>query len=43
METVKHFLLVCRKYKRERDRLKKKVGVGGMRVEKLPHVHGFET
>jgi ribonuclease HI len=34
-ETVKHFLLVCRKYERLRDRMRKEVGAGGMRVEQL--------
>jgi hypothetical protein len=35
IETVKHFLLVCPKYERERDRLRKEVGMGGMRVDTL--------
>src|SRR5277367_6978272 len=34
-ETVQHFLLVCQKYERVRDRMKKMVGVGGMKMEKL--------
>jgi len=34
-ETVKHFLLMCQKYERWRDRMRKAVGVGGMKVEKL--------
>ena len=34
-ETVRHFLLVCQKYERSRDEMRKKVGVGGMRMEKL--------
>jgi hypothetical protein len=34
-ETVKHFLLVCPKYERARDRMRRKVGFGGMRVDKL--------
>jgi hypothetical protein len=34
-ETVHHFLLVCPKYEKERDKLRKKVGVGGMKLEKL--------
>jgi len=34
-ETVQHFLLVCQKYERERDRMRKMVGVGGMKMEKL--------
>lgn len=34
-ETVTHFLLVCSLYERERDKLRRKVGVGGMRVERL--------
>ena len=35
METVEHYLLECSKYKRERDRLRKEVKAGGMRVDKL--------
>jgi len=34
-ETVKHFLLVCPEYERKRDKLRRKVGIGGMRVDKL--------
>ena len=34
-ETVHHFLLVCQKYERSRDRMRKAVGVGGMKMEKL--------
>jgi hypothetical protein len=34
-ETVHHFLMVCQKYERLRDRLRKKVGIGGMKMEKL--------
>ena len=30
-----HFLLVCQKYERLRDEMRKKVGVGGMKMEKL--------
>ena len=32
---MQHFLLVCQKYERLRDRLRKVVGVGGMKMEKL--------
>ena len=35
VETVKHFLLHCDKYERLRDKLRKKVGAGNMRMEKL--------
>src|SRR5579859_5521905 len=35
METVKHYLLTCAKYERERDKLRRRVGAQGMRVEKL--------
>jgi hypothetical protein len=35
IETVKHFLLHCDKYERPRDQLRKKVGAGNMRMEKL--------
>jgi hypothetical protein len=35
IENVEHFLLHCPQYDRQRARLVKKVGVGGMRVEKL--------
>jgi tubulin alpha len=34
-ETVKHFLLVCPIYERLRDGMRKEVGVGGMKMEKL--------
>jgi ribonuclease HI len=34
-ETVHHFLMVCRKYERLRDRMRKEVGIGGMKMEKL--------
>jgi hypothetical protein len=34
-ETVKHFLLICPKYEKERDKLRRKVGAHGMREEKL--------
>ena len=34
-ETVQHFLLVCQKYERLKDGMRKKVGVGGMKMEKL--------
>jgi len=34
-ETLRHFLLVFQRYERERDELRKKVGMQGMRVEKL--------
>ena len=34
-ETVTHFLLVCSLYERERDKLRRKVGIGGMRLERL--------
>ena len=34
-ETVEHFLLECRSYKEERRLLRKKVGWGKMKVEKL--------
>jgi hypothetical protein len=33
-ETVKHFLLICSKYK-ERDKLRREVGAQGMGEEKL--------
>jgi hypothetical protein len=35
MGTVKHYLLTCTKYERERDKLRRKVGAQGIRVEKL--------
>jgi len=34
-ETVKHFLLICSKYEKERDKLRREVGAEGMREEKL--------
>jgi ribonuclease HI len=34
-ETVKHYLLVCQKYEKLRDKMRRAVGVGGMRLEKL--------
>lgn len=34
-ETVKHFLLVGPLYEKERDEMRRKVGVGGMRMENL--------
>ena len=34
-ETVHHFLLVCPIYERMRDRMRKEVGVGGMKIERL--------
>jgi hypothetical protein len=34
-ETVHHFLMVCPNYERSRDGMRKKVGVGGMKMEKL--------
>ena len=34
-ETVKHFLLICSKYEKERDKLRREVGAQGMRDEKL--------
>lgn len=30
-----HFLLMCQKHERLRDEMRKKVGVGGMKMEKL--------
>ena len=35
IETVKHFLLLCRKYEEPRNELQKKVGGRNMRVENL--------
>ena len=35
IENVEHFLLKCSRYDRQRARLVKEVGVGGMRMEKL--------
>src|SRR5579859_715365 len=34
-ETVQHFLLVCEKYERLRDKMRKEVGGGGVKMEKL--------
>jgi hypothetical protein len=34
-ETVHHFLMVCPKYERKRDRMRREVGIGGMNMEKL--------
>jgi hypothetical protein len=34
-ETVRHFLLLCRRYDEQRAHLTRRVGVGGMEVEKL--------
>jgi hypothetical protein len=34
-ETVHHFLMVCLKYERLRNKMRKEVGVGGMKMEKL--------
>jgi len=34
-ETVTHYLLWCTKFDREREKLRKEVGIGGMKVEKL--------
>jgi predicted regulator of amino acid metabolism with ACT domain len=34
-ETVHHFLLVCLKYEKQRDKMRKEVGVGGMKMAKL--------
>jgi hypothetical protein len=34
-EMVHHFLMVCRKYEKLRDRMRKEVGVGGMKTVKL--------
>ena len=35
IETVRYFLLTCTQYEREREILRKAVGVQGMRVEKI--------
>jgi hypothetical protein len=35
IENVKHFLLLCKKYEKERRELKKKVGARNMRMESL--------
>ena len=34
-ETVEHFLLECRRYKEQRRTLRREVGVGKMRVDRL--------
>jgi hypothetical protein len=34
-DSVKHYLLVCQKYERLRGKVRRVVGVGGMRLEKL--------
>src|SRR5436190_16473635 len=34
-ETVSHFLLRCERFARQREKLIKEVGIGGMRVEEL--------
>ena len=34
-ETVEHFLLKCKKYIKQREKLVKEVGAGGVRIEKL--------
>lgn len=34
-ETVRHFMLICELYKEEREKLRKKAGVQGMRLKKL--------
>ena len=34
-ETVHYFLLLYKKYERSRDKIRKEVGVGGMRIKKL--------
>ena len=35
IESVQHYLLYCSKYERQRAKLTKKVGIGGMWIEKL--------
>ena len=35
IETVAHYLLRCGNYDKEREKLRKEVGIGSMRVEKL--------
>jgi hypothetical protein len=35
IETVEHFLLLCNIYEIDRESLRKEVGAGGMKVEKL--------
>ena len=32
---VEHYLLRCEKFDRQRDRLRRKAGIEGMRIEKL--------
>jgi hypothetical protein len=32
---VEHYLLECRRYVKQRSTLRKEVGIGGMRVDKL--------
>jgi len=34
-ETVEHYLLECRKYNEQRKKLRREVGPGRMRIEKL--------
>ena len=34
-ETVMHYLLWCTRFDRESEKLRKEVGIGGMKVEKL--------
>lgn len=34
-ETVHHFLMMCPKYERLRDKMRKEMGEGGMKMEKL--------
>jgi ribonuclease HI len=35
VETVEHYMLYCKRYEQQRAELKRKVGIGGMRIEKL--------
>ena len=35
IETVSHYLIHCENYERERDKLRRKVGARGMRIETL--------
>jgi len=35
IENVEHYLLICTRYEREREKLRKQVGLGGMWIEKL--------
>ena len=35
VETVEHYMLHCKRYEQQRAELKSKVGIGGMRMEKL--------